>query len=187
MFERFDPDSKLAVFHALHIANHRQRDAISPEDLLIGLTWKNHDHDCQFGSLKSDADRLWAGVGVTHIPLSATPYSTSRLPLNKQSKNVLLYMREAADADDQSWMDIDHMLLGILRQGGLAARALRDAGWDEERIRSAPAYGRARYPQRPVPSLARWRVRFQRYGRWTTLRLFALGLAAALLYLTSQN
>ena len=187
MFERYDPDSKLAIYYANQLATHRGTRAISPEELLVGLTWRNHDHDCQFGGLKSDADRLWAGVGVPHLPLSARPYSISRIPLDNRSKWVLRRMRAEANALGHYWIDIDHLLIGLLEENGLAARSLTEAGWTKDRVRSAAAYGRSRYPQRPIPKLSSVRVFWNRIGRWITLGFVIASAAGAVIYLRSQN
>ena len=187
MFERYDPDSKLAIYYALQLATHRGKKAISPEDLLVGLTWRNHDHDCQFGALKAEADKLWAGVGIAHLPLSSTPYSTSRIPLDRRSKWVLRRMRTEANSSGHYWIDVDHMLIGLLCEKGLAAKSLAEAGWTEDRIRSAAAYGRSRYPQRPVPRLSSLRIFWERLGRWIALGIVIASAFCAALYLRSQN
>ena len=187
MFKRFDPDSKLAVYYANQLATHRGNNAISPEDLLVGLTWRNHDHDCKFSGLKSDADKLWAGVGIPHLPLSSKPYSISYLPLDRRSKSVLRHMRNDANGSGHYWIDIDHMLVGLLRGKGLAAESLKEAGWTEDRIRVAAAYGRARFPQRPTPQFSKVRIFWDKHGRRTIFALVLAIAAATILYLHSQN
>jgi hypothetical protein len=100
---------------------------------------------------------------------------------------VIRYMRVEANSAGQYWIDIDHLLLALLRENGLAAKSLRDAGWSEERIKAAGSYGRARYPQRPIPWKSRLLLPWERYGRWIALTLAASLFVAVIIYLHSQN
>ncbi len=96
-------------------------------------------------------------------------------------------MRTEANSSGQYWIDIDHMLIGLIREQGLAAESLAKAGWTEDRIRTAAAYGRSRYPQRPIPKLSNLRIFWERLGRWIALALVIAIAIAAVLYLRSQN
>lgn len=150
-FDRYDQDARLAVFHACILATHRRRSEISVEELLLGLTWRQHASDCEFRKLKLDAEKSWEAVGMPHLPLSELPYEPSAIPLGQEAKKVFKLTLSEANREGDYWIDVDHMLCAILRHEGKAAAALRDVGWSIERIKTAGARGRLKYPPKPVP------------------------------------
>ena len=185
VFHRYEQDTKLAVYYAVVLTSHRGEPSITPEDLLIGLTWRQHAPDCEFRHLKEAVPEIWAAVGVAHLPQTSVPYVApgKKPPLNDAAKRVLAYTAKEADADGLYWIDIDHILRGILREGGSAADALSQAGWTVERIKAAAEIGRQKYPPKPAPLLARWRGEL----RWALIGFVIALLLGAFAYMRSQD
>jgi ATP-dependent Clp protease ATP-binding subunit ClpA len=182
MFQRYDEDAKLAVYYAALLAAHRRAKFIRTEDLLLGLTWRNHVPDCEFRGLKENALLFWSAAGVPHLPITTEPYKPTKVPLNDAAKRVLAYTKMEADSSKRYWIDVDHMLLGILREGGIAADTLRQSGWTVERIKSAAERGRSIYPQKPEP----WIWRHRNLWRWVTIAAI-LFMVLYVLYMRSQG
>ena len=177
-FRRYDPDAKLAIYYAAVLAPQRGQSDLSPEDLLLGITWRQHAPDCDFRVLKDDGSRLWEAVGMPHLPICAKPYEPSKLPLNAAAKRVLRGTKKQADRNGDYWIDIDHMLCALVLEGGAAGTALTDTGWTLERIREAGARGREKYPPKAVSQSRRWRTKVEEFfGGLTFLRGLLLGLA----------
>jgi ATP-dependent Clp protease ATP-binding subunit ClpA len=163
LFRRYEKDAKLAVYYAAVLAAHSRRDAISPEDLLLGLTWRQHAPDCEFRHLKESADTIWQAVGMPHLPISSKPLAPEKLPLNPSARRVLRLTKLNADRKSDYWIDIDHILCALIQNQGAAAQALASAGWTIERIELARTAGHQRYP----PKYVSWQRR-----RWTRLQEF---------------
>ena len=183
MFERYENDAKLGLYYAGQIASHRKKLSITPEDILLGLTWRTHAAECEFRGLKNDAGHLWSFVGVPHLPITEEPYKVKSIPLNQAAKRVLAYTAMEADRQGEYWIDLDHMLLGLLRENGPAAGALQQSGWTADRIRQAALNGRIKWPQKPVP----WNWRIQPYRYWIIGSLVLAILAIVIGFLERQS
>lgn len=193
MFARFDQDAKLAVYFACILAAHQRKKSIGQEELLAGLTWRQHASDCEFRGLKDDCDRLWSGVGIPHLPITSEPYAPKTIPLASDSKRVIALSKLEADLSEEYLIDIDHLLLGMLREDGLGAKVLRNAGWTSERIKAARLSSETLYPSKPLPLERRLRrycwlgARKVRKYRWVVWMLIGFLCVSAILYLRSQN
>jgi hypothetical protein len=166
MFKRYDPDAKLVIYYAVIIATHAQRQRIGTNELLIGLTWRQHAQDCAFRKLKDDFQLIWSATGFAHLPLTTIPYKPSKIPLSKQARRALLLAADEADRAGNYWIDIDHIMCGLLREAGSAERVLLATGWTLETVRAAGERGREAHPQKPVPTVTRYRWNISRCLKW---------------------
>jgi hypothetical protein len=89
IFRRYDQDAKLAVYYAAHFAPQRGKRSISPEELLLGLTWRQHANECEFRALKEHSTEIWEHLGVSHLPISSKPWVPGKLQLDADAKRVL--------------------------------------------------------------------------------------------------
>jgi len=162
MFKRYDQDAKLTVYYAAMIATHANRAKIGTNEILLALTWRQHAPDCFFRKLKDDFQQIWTAAGYTHFPLSTIPYEprTARaLPLDESAQKVLACAVREADQSNDYWIDIDHIMRGLLRKGGPSAAILQAAGWTGDSVTIYGEEGRKKYPPKPVSILNRmgWR------------------------------
>jgi len=179
-FRRFTDEAKRAIYFAHIEAMHRHQIAISPKDLLVGLTWDQKSRASQAASLKEHAVTLRASLGIPHLPSTSLPYRRDgAIPLDSGAKKVVALAAEEADRDRQYWVDSDHLLRGLLAFENAAGEALAHLGVNLESIRLTSIADRIQHPPEPTP-------RFGRAILWTTrhrLALLPLMLLAFLLAL----
>jgi len=162
MFKRYHQDARLTIYYAAMIATHANLAEIRPNEILLALTWREHASDCAFRKLKDDFQQVWSAAEYTHFPLSNVPYkprTKPALPLGQSAKRVLYCARQEADRSNDYWIDIDHIMRGLLSEDGPSAAILKSTGWTIENVTSKAEEGRKRYPSTPVSLLNRlgWR------------------------------
>ncbi len=67
-----------------------------------------------------------ARARVVAITGTGTETTTGHLAFTPQAKHALERARREAFARKSEWVDTEHLLLGILRQDGIAGRIVRD-------------------------------------------------------------
>jgi hypothetical protein len=127
-FDRFTPRSRSALRQAQTEAESYQHGFIGTEHLLLGLL---HDPD-------NLAMRVLRTFGIESATVrAAVEHQVSAAPtvhhpargLTDRSKRVIELSVEEAKLMRHSWVGTEHLLLGLLHEGGgTAATALRDVG-----------------------------------------------------------
>jgi hypothetical protein len=161
-FKRFHQDAKLTIYYAAMIAAHAKQRKIGATEILLALTWREHTPDCSFRKLKDDFQQIWSASGYGHFPISVVPYKPAAkdaLALDDPAKRVLAHAVFEADRSNDYWIDIDHIMRGLLKEGGPSAAILQSTGWTIETVTAEGRDGRKKYPPKEVPLLrkAAWR------------------------------
>lgn len=185
MFNRYTDPAKRAVFYARIEANHRDKAAIGPEDLLLGLTWETNSTPAAVVPLKDFAVNLRARLGVPHMPTTGHPYLRNRdIPLSPTCKMAVAYAAGEADAERQYWIDCDHLVRGLLRFENPASTALAECGFTLAGVREKAKQHRAENAPEPSPR-GYWLRRWVYQRRYYWIILFMLGVLSMLLRLHS--
>jgi len=154
MFERYVEQARRAVYFSV-LPAVQEKVLIGSEHLLLGLL---HDDDSRANTLFKLQELLPDRVAVHKESHSAYPFKNAPA-LADDGKRVLAYAaREARQLNDY-WIDTEHLLLGILRDGSAAAVRLKGVGIDlmmarrvvGENKTSRPNYG-------PVPRF--WKLKY---------------------------
>jgi hypothetical protein len=139
MFERYTEHARRSIFFARYEASMFGSTYIETEHLLLGILRDDKRVASQLG-LTADGIRK----EIEQIaPATGERVSTSvDLPLSHESKQVLRFAAEEADALNHKHIHTSHQVLGLLRiEDSLAAKLLRTHGVEYERYRETVAKG----------------------------------------------
>lgn len=129
MFERYEKDTRRALFYAHAEALHEHAAAITPVHLLLGLTWDNHLPSRAVWPVKDSAEALRASSGMVDRPdMSAVKVRQLQLKFDSDAKKALAYAAREAEEDRLKVIGVDHLLRGILRFKNAATPALDSIG-----------------------------------------------------------
>jgi len=154
VFERFTEEARQVVVVAAEEARRLGHNYIGTEHLLLGLL---HDGEGIAGAVLRSVGLEIEAVReqITRIvgPGEQEP-SGQQIPFTPRAKKVLeLALREAL-ALHGDFIDTEHLLLGLIREGdGVAARVLIERGVGLEALRSAVMRSVAARPQRAMASV----------------------------------
>jgi ATP-dependent Clp protease ATP-binding subunit ClpC len=157
MFERYTEKARRVIFFARYEASQFGSPYIETEHLLLGLLRQD----------KALANRfLRSHASVESIRKQIEAHSTIRekiatsvdLPLSEESKRVLAYAAEEAESLGHKHIDVEHLLLALLREErGFAANLLHERGVELARTRKeiaenppSPATQRPAEPEPPA-------------------------------------
>lgn len=134
MFERYTEKARRVIFYGRYEASEFGRDQIEADFLLLGLA-----HESPELCLR------WLGVNYADLrKIVAQLYTTGKriatsldLPVSNESQRVLAYATEEADRLGHSHIDTEHLFLGLVREGGTAAKLLKDWGENPNSLRAA--------------------------------------------------
>ena len=135
MFERYTAKARRVIFMARYEVSQFGASAIETEHLLLGILREEKSILPRFFPAHASIDlirkRIEARVGIREkIPTSL------EVPLSAESKNVLWYGGEEADALSHGDIKPEHLLLGLLREeGSLGANILRENGVEYSAVR----------------------------------------------------
>ncbi len=137
-FTRFTKEARAVVVRAQEEAKELGHGQIGTEHVLLGLLHAKEE----------TAARVLKRLGVQLEPTRAEIVRAigtgdcvrrgKSLPFTPRAKRVLEHSLREALALEDNYIGTEHILLGLLRErSGLAARLLREAGADAERVRMA--------------------------------------------------
>jgi ATP-dependent Clp protease ATP-binding subunit ClpC len=125
MFERYTESARRSLFFARYEASQLGSIAIEPEHLLLGLI---RDRAAVRAILNVDLDRLRARV-VGQLPRKEKISTSVEIPFVAETRRVLQYAAEEAEALRHPHIGSEHLLLGLLREERSAVAApLADQG-----------------------------------------------------------
>jgi len=160
MFERYTDRARRVIFFARYEASALASSSIDTEHLLLGLLREGA------GIAGGVFKRTKLTYEVVRREIEArgrlqAPTSTSvDMPLSPEAKRVLQHAGEEAERMDASHIDMEHLLLGLLRESEcLAADILTSKGLRLEEVREetrlqSPAKEVAPRPREAFPKLA---------------------------------
>jgi ATP-dependent Clp protease ATP-binding subunit ClpC len=123
MFERYTEPARRAIFYARAIALINNAPMIESTHLLWGLMWPDTSRAQVLFGLREKFPQY------RRRPQYSLLRTSRDLRLTDEVKRTLAYAAMEADAMGDSWVDTDHLLLGILRESGCqAAQQLTAAG-----------------------------------------------------------
>jgi hypothetical protein len=128
MFERYTEKARRCIFWGRYEASTDGSPTIECEHLLLGMLRENHSllGDDVDGAKFTEVLRLEITRGRSERPAISTSVD---MPLADDAKRVLTFGAEEAERMGHKHIGPEHLLLGMLREGGsLAARLLRQHG-----------------------------------------------------------
>lgn len=126
MFERYTEKARRTIFVARREASTYGSPTIETEHLLLGIL---HEDKGLASRLSLTAQAIHNEISErTPPPTEPTPTSVD-LPLSHESKRILAYGAEESQALASRIIDVEHLILGLLREpDSFAARLLRQHG-----------------------------------------------------------
>ena len=151
MFERYTEHARRVVFFARYEASQFGIPTIETEHLLLGMLRESHALLTRLIP-KIDNEAIRKQV-ESHLIPGAYIATSVDLPLSEESKRVLKLAMEEADACGDRHIGVEHLLLGLLREGkSFASELLRTQGAE---IDLPTAFQAGKDVLRPVEDLAR--------------------------------
>ena len=139
MFERYTEHARRCIFFGRYEASMFGSQVIATEHLLLGVLRDDKRVASQLGL---SADKIRKEVEQIAPPAGERVSTSVDMPLSHESKQVLRFGAEEADALNHRQIDSEHLVLGLLRvEESLAAKLLRAHGVKYERYRETVAKG----------------------------------------------
>ena len=136
MFERFTDRARRVVDLARHQARTLGHDHIGTEHLLLGLIDEGQGvGTIALTSMGINLDEMRQAV-LGSIGRGAKPSAESgHIPFSPRTKKVLELSLREANQLGHNYIGTEHILLGLIREGGGEAQLLAAAGVDHDRAR----------------------------------------------------
>jgi ATP-dependent Clp protease ATP-binding subunit ClpA len=197
MFQRYTDETKRVIYFAAQLALYESAAFIDSTHLLRGLLTDSESRAnsifrlCQLFPEDAAKQSTLKGQQVDN-KCQLTVQETSRqsafkktapnmIGLGEDGKRILVYTAREANRLKDYWLDTEHLVLGILREGASPAAArLRAVGMDLETARQRVIESKSSRPPRPDPVLI-W-VRRRPIG-FALVVVFLLGIVTALILL----
>jgi ATP-dependent Clp protease ATP-binding subunit ClpC len=143
MFERYTEKARRIIFFARYEASQLGSHIIKPEHLLLGLL---REAKTLFENAKIEPMReeIRAAARVEGVAVS----TSVDLPLSHPEKKVLGYGAEEAERLNHRHIGPEHLLLGLMREPGLAATILEKYGVQRKQITESEPKSRGIVMQR---------------------------------------
>ena len=135
MFQRFTDRARRVVVLAQHEARTLDHDYIGTEHILLGLIDEGQGvATTALTSMGVSLEEMRQAVRDT-IGRGAQPPESGHIPFTPQAKKVLeLSLRESQELG-HTYIGTEHILLALIREGGVGAQLLAGAGVERDRAR----------------------------------------------------
>lgn len=135
MYERFSDRARRAMQFANQESQRFNREFIGPEHILLGLSKEGNGHaghvltelNIGLGQIRAETEKLSEPAPDQMV--------MGKLPQTPRAKKVIEYAIEEAKGLNHNHVGTEHLLLGILRAGGLAVQVLNNLGASTEVVR----------------------------------------------------
>jgi ATP-dependent Clp protease ATP-binding subunit ClpC len=135
MFERFTDRARRVVELARHEARTLGHDYIGPEHLLLGLIDEGQGVAATaFTSMGINLDEMRQAVQDA-VGRGAQPPEAEPIRFSPRAKKVLELTLRESDQLGHNYIGTEHILLALIRDGGVAAQLMAGAGVDLDRAR----------------------------------------------------
>jgi NTF2 fold immunity protein/Clp amino terminal domain, pathogenicity island component len=144
MFERFTERARRVIFFARYEASQYGSTTIEIEHLLLGALKEDRDLIKRFSGSSTTAENIRTEI-EKHLTLREKVSTSVDLPLSEACKRVLTLALNECVALNHPHVEVEHLLLGILRQTSTASQILQTFGIDEFAVRRQIAPDSLRY------------------------------------------
>jgi ATP-dependent Clp protease ATP-binding subunit ClpC len=135
VFERYTEKARRVIFFARYEASQLGSEWIEPEHLLLGLLREDRNI---FAKVLGSERHFDNAAQLMGLELSGKVISTSvDLPLSHPAKRVLAYGAEESEKAGHVPIGSQHLLLGLLREPGIACDFLEKNGLELAAARTA--------------------------------------------------
>src|SRR5215470_16365529 len=115
MFERFSERARRVIFFARYEASQYGSNTIEIEHLLLGALKEDRDLIKRFSGTSTTAENIRTEI-EKHLTLREKVSTSVDLPLSEACKRVLTLALNECVALNHPHVEVEHILLGILRQ-----------------------------------------------------------------------
>jgi ATP-dependent Clp protease ATP-binding subunit ClpC len=151
MFERYSAPSRRAIFYARAVALNDGATEIDSMHLLSGLSVEKSSQANTLFKLKGRFPEEFARARIARWA-----HEQKDLRLTDDCKRVLAFTAEEANRMDDYWIDTDHLVLGVLREGiCTAATRLQASGLTIDQARAQVSCS-AQEPHEYSPAKKEW-------------------------------
>jgi NTF2 fold immunity protein of polymorphic toxin system component/ClpA/ClpB-like protein len=145
MFERFTERARRVIFFARYEASQYGSNTIEIEHLLLGALKEDRDLIKRFSGSSTSAENIRTEI-EKHLTLREKVSASVELPLSEACKRVLTLALNECVALNHPHVEVEHLLLGILREPtSTASQILHTFRIDEFAVRRQIAPDSVRY------------------------------------------
>jgi hypothetical protein len=135
-FEKFSEQARRAIVIAQEEAQRLNHDYIAPEHFLLGLLKDSSDTAYKvLTKLGVDLSKVRTAIEFLLVS-GGKPVTAHKIGLTDQAKRVIELAIDECRYQKVSTIFTEHLLLGILREGGVAAGVLQNFGVTVEKARA---------------------------------------------------
>lgn len=134
-FEKLSERSRIALTASEKEARRLNHDYIGPEHLLLGLIRDSENTACKVLT-NLDVDLTDLRAAIEFLLETGKKPPTVEIGLSEQAKRVLELAIDECRRQKVSFIGTEHLLLGILLEGGVAAGVLRNLGVTVGKVRA---------------------------------------------------
>jgi ATP-dependent Clp protease ATP-binding subunit ClpC len=127
MFERYTERARRALFFARYEVTVRGATSIDTEHLLLGLIREPKGLITRIFEESSVSPATLREAIEARLEVREPISASLEIPFSAEIKRVLQYAAEEADSLGHSYIGVEHLLLGLLRQDGSVAAAVLTA------------------------------------------------------------
>lgn len=139
-FDKYTKGGRKIIELARQYAVRSGSSSITPEHVLRGLTVQGSHSATVLQALGVSLEMLQDTAGEsTHAskPNPNLPNTEPQIDIDRDTKTVIGYAVDEARRTNSCYLGSEYLLLGVLRQGGRAARILQAAGANLDKAREA--------------------------------------------------
>ena len=154
MFERYTEVARRAIFFARYEASQLGSGYIETEHLLLGIVFADAGLMERLGGAAANRESLRQQVAA-NSPAGKKISTSIDMPLSKDCRRVLEFAKDEAQELKHDHISLDHLLLGILRQGkSFTAGLLHGMGITATKVREEATRSAAVATASEAPSTA---------------------------------
>jgi hypothetical protein len=158
VFERFEEKARRVIFFARYEASILGRPCIEPEHLLLGIFREDKATAARIGPPQQVAESLQKRI-LEKTPAAEKIATSVDLPMSKAGRQALVLAAKEAGELGHKTIAVGHLLLGVLRVGGLATEFLQENGLELQACREKVSQDRISAVLRPPTTDPLQRVR----------------------------
>lgn len=150
MFEKYTNSARMALFYARNFSQEMRSDAITPEHLLLGIIEEREDILREIVTETEEIKRKLQNLLAKDKLSRALVFEKESVVLAENTKQILAMACEFANFYCSENVDLEHLLLGILKTSSPASNILKYAGVSTLKIKKLIQGKEKEAPLKPV-------------------------------------
>lgn len=135
MFERYSNSARMALFYARNISQEMRSEVITPEHLLLGILEEREDILKEFLSEPEELKKKLQNLLLKEKLTKPMVFEKENVILGENTKQILALATDIASTLKNEKVDLEHLLLALLKTACPASNLLKYAGISTYKVR----------------------------------------------------